>query len=148
MELMVDDDKAVDDLWALAVREENEGQRVWGAGRVLRLFHGTSWENACKIQREGFVPSSAGCLGPGVYLGREDKARRFALDRDRLKVSQGGLVAVLVQIKNLKFSVKGDDVHGTWRYEGFDYDACRTEYTSASEHMEWVILSPEQRSLQ
>lgn len=28
--------------------------------------------------KNGFKESSSGCLGPGIYFAREDKAERFA----------------------------------------------------------------------
>ena len=69
------DDAEDDRLYAFAVRSEG-GLRP--QHRTLKLFHGTSWENAKNIKREGkFNVSTDGCLGPGIYVGREDKARRY-----------------------------------------------------------------------
>ena len=101
---------------------------------ALILFHGTSWENAESIERDGFVPSEAGCLGPGIYVGRCDKALRFARDAARHGGMEGGLVKVRVTIRNPKF-VSSDDT--TWQDEG--HDACRADHTSRSEHMEWCV---------
>ena len=100
----------------------------------LWFFHGTSWENAEAIERDGFIPSEAGCLGPGVYIVRCDKALRFARDAGRHGGDEGGLVKVRVTIRNPKF-VSGDDE--TWQQEG--YDACRADHTSRSDHMEWCV---------
>ena len=62
-----DENESDDEMWALAVNSPSEGRRRWGAGRELKLFHGTSWENAQKIAREGFLVSevrqSLGALG-------------------------------------------------------------------------------------
>ena len=135
------DDEADDEMWALAMRLQGMAGKAFGEGRTLKLFHGTSWKNAQSIRSNGFQASREGRLGPGVYLGREDKARRFALDSDWHGGPDGGLVTVLVRIENPKF-IRGEDVEGRWRREG--YDACRTEYTLVSENMEWVILSPNQ----
>jgi len=134
------DDRADDEMWALAMRFQGRADNTFGL-RTLKLFHGTSWKNAQSIKRNGFQASTEGRLGPGIYLGREDKARRFALDSDWHGGPDGGLVTVLVRIENPKF-IRGEDVKGRWRREG--YDACRTEYTLVSENMEWVILSPNQ----
>ena len=46
--------------------------------RKLKLYHGTSLEAALRIESQGFQASATGCLGPGVYLARADKALRFA----------------------------------------------------------------------
>ena len=48
--------------------------------QYLKLYHGTSNENAISILQEGFAVSDTGQLGIGVYLAREDKAERFAVD--------------------------------------------------------------------
>ena len=66
------------------------------AWRTLKLYHGTSWEAAQIIQRDGFLPSSVGCLGRGVYAGHMPKALRFAQDGSRHGGSEGGLVECLV----------------------------------------------------
>ena len=105
----------------------------------LRFYHGTSWEAATKIAREGFKPSIDGCLGPGVYVGRRDKALRFAQDHARHGSSAGGLITTVVSFSRPKF-VAGDDCG--WQAEG--YDACRTDGTSLSSTMEWAIANPRQ----
>jgi hypothetical protein len=107
--------------------------------RTLKLFHGTRWDTAKIIRDQGFVPSVDGCLGPGIYLGREGKARRFAADGSRHGGEAGGLLAVIVRVENPKF-VTGNDTQ--WQEEG--YDACRTEFTSASSNMEWALRSADQ----
>jgi len=80
------------------------------------------------------VESSDGLLGPGIYLAREDKARRFAQDVDRHGSAQGGVVECLVTFHSPKY-VRSNDTD--WRYEG--HDACRADQTSGSKHMEWCI---------
>ena len=105
-----------------------------GNGQVLKLFHGTSWTNAQRIQRDGFIESSGGLLGPGIYVAREDKAMRFAQDNERHGGGAGGLVEVLVTMRNPKY-VRSNNT--SWRSEG--YDACRADETSLSRNMEWVI---------
>ena len=112
--------------------------RVCAPGPLV-FFHGTSWENASSIEHDGFVPSEAGCLGPGVYVGRCDKALRFARDAQRHGGEEGGLVKIRVTIRNPKFVSSDDD---TWQEAG--YDACRADHTSRSEHMEWCIADSAQ----
>ena len=61
-------------------RHEYYGPTRSCAPGALVFFHGTSWANAQSIRADGFIPSQAGCLGPGIYVGRCDKALRFARD--------------------------------------------------------------------
>jgi len=134
---LVADDKADDELYAFAVQQEGG---VRPQRRTFKFFHGTSWEKAQNIKREGtFKVSVDGCLGPGIYVGREDKARRFAREKRRHGGEAGGLLCVIIRVENPKFVIGNDR---TWQEEG--YDACRTEYTTFSDNMEWCIKSPEQ----
>ena len=104
-----------------------------------KFFHGTSWANARSISSNGFIPSTNGCLGYGVYVARQDKARRFAQQRALETGQLGGLVELLVTIYNPKYVLYNDV---SWQTE--HYDACRAEKTSASTNMEWCILRPSQ----
>ena len=106
---------------------------------MYKFYHGTSWERAEQINRTGFRASADGCLGPGVYVARRDKAERFAKDTARHGKCIGGMVEVLVTVRAPKF-VDYNDVN--WLSEG--YDACRAENTSASTNMEWCIGSASQ----
>ena len=72
------------------------------AVQQYKFFHGTTWPKADKIRRDGFIPSTDGCLGRGIYVAREDKATRFALLRAQETGQGGGLVEVLVSIRNPK----------------------------------------------
>jgi len=103
-----------------------------------RFFHGTTWENALNIQRNGFLPSANGCLGRGIYVAREDKATRFA-QQHVAGGNYGGLVELLVTFRNPKYVIVNDI---SWQDQG--YDACRAERTTASTNMEWCIKSPSQ----
>ena len=107
--------------------------------RTLKLYHGTSWDAAQSIKREGFMLSSHGCLGMGIYVGHLSKALRFAQDGARHGGPEGGLVECLVHFRTPKF-VSSDDQ--TWHDMGFD--ACRADHTSASTHMEWCLKDPSQ----
>lgn len=105
----------------------------------LKFFHGTTWENAVQIRGEGFIKSSDGCLGAGVYVCRQEKATKFARKRAQETGQDGGLITVLCSIRKPKFVNDNDD---TWQEEG--YDACRAEKTSVSPNMEWCIRDPSQ----
>eukprot|EP00035_Acanthoeca_spectabilis_P027482 m.466767 g.466767 ORF g.466767 m.466767 type:complete len:718 (+) comp25532_c0_seq1:3-2156(+) len=107
-----------------------------GRPETLKFYHGTSWAAAEAIQRNGFIASEAGCLGEGIYVARKDKALRFAQNGERHGGTHGGLIQLLVTIRNPKF-ITGEDRGGRWRVEG--HDACRTEQTSISPNMEWCI---------
>ena len=105
-----------------------------------RFFHGTTWLTAHQILKNGFIPSSGGCLGHGIYVAREEKATRFARMRaEETGEECGGLAELLVSVRNPKMVIHNDY---NWQDEG--YDACRAEQTSASTNMEWCILSPSQ----
>ena len=109
-------------------------------GQSLQFFHGTSWASARSIMAVGrFAESEDGCLGRGVYVAREDKARRFAEDRQRHGGRHGGLLTVIISFQRPKY-VEGNDT--TWQREG--YDACRTDATSASTNMEWCVADASQ----
>jgi len=103
------------------------------------LYHGTSWEVAQIIKREGFKPSVGGCLGAGTYVARADKASRFAATCSRHGGDAGAVVEVRITFARAKYVRYNDS---TWQAEGFD--ACRAERTSASEHPEWCLKSPSQ----
>lgn len=97
-------------------------------GNVRTLYHGTGWAAAQAIQRTGFLrpkcknidweaapPRAAvgDCrttchcqmLGYGVYLAREDKARRFAEMRHSFDPSGGALITVSVDLGYTKRAV-------------------------------------------
>ena len=109
--------------------------------QTFELYHGTSWENAQNILREGFKESSGGCLGRGIYVGREEKATRFAQNCERHGGAQGGLVRCRITVSNPKY-VKSDDPQGNWRTQG--HDAVRTDKTTMSNGPEWCLRDPRQ----
>eukprot|EP01052_Picozoa_sp_SAG31_P022361 SAG31_NODE_1775_length_7303_cov_2.409356_8_plen_306_part_00 len=112
-------------------------------GETYMFYHGTAWETAERILREGFKASTEGCLGPGIYVARREKAERFAKDHSRHSQAVGGLVEVLVTVKNPKFvEVNADWNDASWRAAG--HDACRAEFTTASTNMEWCIRDSSQ----
>ena len=103
------------------------------------MYHGTSWKNACDIERDGFEPSEDGMLGPGVYVARYEKAHKFACAFERHGGQTGGMIEVLIRFRYPKYVSYNDD---DWQADG--YDACRTDETSASTNMEWCVASPSQ----
>lgn len=111
-----------------------------GKPQTLKFFHGTSWNRAMDIGKGGFLPSSDGCLGRGIYVAQKDKATRFAENTYRNGGDGGGgLIEVLITFKNPKYVTSDDD---SWQRQG--YDACRAEHTSASTNMEWCVKSDRQ----
>uniref|UniRef100_A0A7S0G0X0 PARP catalytic domain-containing protein n=1 Tax=Pyrodinium bahamense TaxID=73915 RepID=A0A7S0G0X0_9DINO len=100
----------------------------------MTLYHGTSWQNAQGIQRNGFKPSSCGCLGAGVYFANRDKAVRYAKYR-----GEPTLVTADVTARVMK-RVCGNDY--SWQRDG--YDACHTTRTSASCEPEWCVKNASQ----
>ena len=103
------------------------------------LYHGTSAETAELIKREGFKPSTSGCLGPGVYVARADKASRFAADSARHGGVSGAVLKLRITFWNAKY-VRSDDV--SWQSQGFD--ACRADTTTRSGQPEWCLKDPRQ----
>jgi hypothetical protein len=116
------------------VPSNSDAGYVPAAPRILTLFHGTSWTSAQSIEHHSFIPSDGGGLGAGIYLGQRDTATRCAQDSARHQSSAGGLVEVLVTLRNPKY-VNTHDV--SWRSQG--YDACRADHISAPANMEWCI---------
>ena len=103
------------------------------------LYHGTSAETAELIKRDGFKPSTSGCLGPGVYVARADKASAFASDSGRHGGASGAVLKLRITFWNAKY-VRSDDV--AWQSQGFD--ACRADRTSRSGKPEWCLKDPRQ----
>ena len=105
--------------------------------RELRFYHGTSWSSAQLIMAQGFIASADGLLGPGVYVGQADKALKFAQNGIRHGGAAGGLIEVLVEIRNPKFVSSDEALDPQWREQG--YDACRADRTIVSPNMEWCV---------
>ena len=127
----------------LAKCVERREKKEWEAAhpfRVETLYHGTSWNIAAGIMTQGFIPSTAGRLGQGIYVAEYDKARRFAQDKSWHGGAGGcALLEVKITFRNPKY-VKSDD--DTWQRQGFD--ACRADRTSMSRNMEWCVKNKSQ----
>ena len=105
----------------------------------LVFFHGTSTDKARNILLHGFRSSPSGCLGPGVYVARDDKACRFAGNCKRHGGAAGARLKVRVNFYHPKY-VPYDDQG--WQAQG--YDACRAVRTSWSDKMEWCLKRADQ----
>jgi len=106
-------------------------------GSIQTLYHGTSVILADEIVKNGLKPSTAGCLGQGVYLSCLDKASNFALDAPFRQKGEGAVVfKVEVKVDNTKY-INGEDREGKWKQEG--YDSVCTSHTSFSRREEWCV---------
>ena len=83
-------------------------QRQQPETMTFDAYHGTSWENAQRIARDGFKPSADGRLGPGVYVADKEKATRFAKNL-RHGGENGVLIKSQVTVSNPKF-LKGAEL--------------------------------------
>lgn len=45
--------------------------------KKFKFYHGTTEDCAKKIAKNGFKKSLSGNLGPGVYVGRKEKASEY-----------------------------------------------------------------------
>ena len=79
-----------------------------GTSESHTLYHGTSWEIAQIIKREGFRPSSDGCLGPGTYVARAGwhfmscmprPRKRSVIDANRCFLGRQGLKVCRLVLK-------------------------------------------------
>lgn len=74
--------------------ETEEGRKNWGCfgrhvgecGEQVVMYHGTTRAAARSIWADGFVPSSYGMMGPGIYLSRDFA---WASDFARSKAAKG-----------------------------------------------------------
>mmetsp|Transcript_64770 Transcript_64770/g.146061 ORF Transcript_64770/g.146061 Transcript_64770/m.146061 type:complete len:206 (-) Transcript_64770:86-703(-) len=126
------------------------GASVLGRETTYKMYHGTSMTAARTVQEDGFVVSTEGELGPGVYFvdsDNIDKAKRFA--HDEFHRSQGterettsnqpAMLECEVRLRR-HLLVKGVDRAGSWRNSG--YDAAFTEKTEISGSTEWCVADP------
>jgi len=105
---------------------------------TFTAYHGTSWDNAKHIDRQGFKPSSTGLLGPGVYVVDEKdkaKAEKFAKNTKRHGGTDGVLIKSEVTVANPKYLKGGNAAAGAFA----GHDAIYTGHTTISPNPEWVI---------
>uniref|UniRef100_A0A673KMV7 Grass carp reovirus (GCRV)-induced gene 2l n=1 Tax=Sinocyclocheilus rhinocerous TaxID=307959 RepID=A0A673KMV7_9TELE len=100
-----------------------EDYKVPVEGKVYRMYHGTSRENAEKIKVSGFKQSSGGMLGPGVYLSRDlKKASRYPLD---LPENERVVLRVKVNVGRVKkIDYQGHPMQKTWHDQRYDTAWC------------------------
>jgi hypothetical protein len=87
-------------------------QQCGSEGKIVTMFHGTSEANAKSILLHGFVPSTGGLLGAGVYLSR-----------DVAKASNYGPAIVEAQVNVGRVAVINRKTHPlqkTWKVHGYD----------------------------
>ncbi|XP_049339096.1 LOW QUALITY PROTEIN: grass carp reovirus (GCRV)-induced gene 2q [Astyanax mexicanus] len=87
--------------------------------KYYTMYHGTTMEIARKIKRNGFVPSSDGMLGRGVYLSRSfDKAARYPLnDRSQPRA----VLKLKVRVGRVKrIDCQDHYMQKTWHDHGYD----------------------------
>eukprot|EP00418_Pyrodinium_bahamense_P003734 CAMPEP_0179016408 /NCGR_PEP_ID=MMETSP0796-20121207/3300_1 /TAXON_ID=73915 /ORGANISM="Pyrodinium bahamense, Strain pbaha01" /LENGTH=109 /DNA_ID=CAMNT_0020712089 /DNA_START=89 /DNA_END=418 /DNA_ORIENTATION=+ len=76
------------------------------------MYHGTSEASAKQIERFGFLRSSDGMLGAGVYVSRDvEKARKYGDVVLRLQVNVG-------RVKRINY--QGHPLQKTWHAAGYD----------------------------
>lgn len=87
--------------------------------RFYIMYHGTTWDNALKIQAGGFIPSVNGMLGPGVYLSRDfQKASRYPLYNRNQKLAVLKVNAQVGKVKRVDY--QGHPLQKTWHQHGYD----------------------------
>ena len=126
--------------------------------QVTALFHGTWRSNIAYILQHGLLCSRRGALGPGIYLGKYDKAFTFAI-RPRSSLSKSGkhtyianrlrqyastatdmcdtklvLLECDVILDNLE-TITSTHINKTKP----DFDLSRDAYTSAFKRPEWCV---------
>lgn len=89
------------------------------AGRVYTMFHGAHLTNAMAIINNGFVPSTKGMLGPGVYVSRNiDKAKCYPLNTDKKDKVVFKLRVRVGKVK--KIDCDNHPLQISWHSNGYD----------------------------
>jgi hypothetical protein len=106
---------------------------------LVRLFHGTSSENARSISIFGWRLSNSGRLGPGIYFTVQDAASAIA--RYRGHEDNGSVIEVEIDVGHMK-ALEGyqDDFNGAWYSQG--YHTCKTlhpAWCGVPEFPEWCV---------
>ncbi|TSO57291.1 hypothetical protein Baya_10429 [Bagarius yarrelli] len=122
---MEDDDENYDpryfsglEFWERETGMEDLSQR-YVEHQVFIMYHGTTMANALKIQLEGFVPSTDGMLGRGVYLSRDIK-KASAYPKNAGAESRA-VIQVKVQVGLVrKIWYQGHPLQKTWHMHGYD----------------------------
>jgi hypothetical protein len=96
-------------------------------------YHGTTAAAARSILNSGLNESDDGQMGAGRYLADQEKAERFARQRDG---SGGVVLRCSFTTRNPKYVTSSSDA-GNWRAQG--YDAVHAERTGMSTNPEWCV---------
>ncbi len=104
---------------------------------TCRLFHGTRYENADSILRDGLRESSEGRLGKGVYFTTKKWAHRIAAQKGNgTKIC---VIEVEVDLGNLKkLDGQEEDRTGNWSRHSPHHISCRTM------HPPWSAVTQKQ----
>ncbi|KAK2900690.1 hypothetical protein Q8A67_008805 [Cirrhinus molitorella] len=95
------------------------GMQQYPGRRTYIMYHGTTMENALRIQSEGFRRSSDGMLGPGVYVSRsKDKASRYPLNATGQQLA---ILKLSIRVGKVKrIDCQGHRLQKTWHQNGYD----------------------------
>ncbi|KAM9447074.1 uncharacterized protein Hap1MRO34_023526 [Clarias gariepinus] len=98
----------------LEIRQDQYGQAAY------IMYHGTTFQNANNIIWNGFVQSTDGMLGPGVYVSRSfQKAAAYPIT---LPPGEARVILQLrVQVGNvIRIDYQGHPLQKTWHQAGYD----------------------------
>lgn len=141
------------------------GVRVVDINQRVILWHGTSTSNLMKMfginstvlnqdsikamkkaaKGVNLLPSRAGLLGQGFYLGLLDKAKNFAMAAQSRGLGGGKPVILIIYAKLGRVAfLHGDDRSGSWHEYA---DTAFVTHTSMSTKPEWCVKDPSQLSV-
>ena len=97
-------------------------------------WHGTSYESAKNIEKNGFIPSLSGLLGKGVYVST-DRSKALCFAQSKTK-------GVLIKVKVNPGKVIKDptsNLMSSWHENGYDtaYIPASSSTTQRTEHCIW-----------
>ncbi|CAK9030619.1 unnamed protein product [Durusdinium trenchii] len=95
-------------------KSSTSAKRDWSSfgGRQMTMYHGTSARNAQAIAADGFIPSTGGMLGSGVYL---------SADRNKAACYGDTIIEVEVRLgKTKKITSQSDSMRTSWSSAGYD----------------------------
>uniref|UniRef100_A0A3B1K180 PARP catalytic domain-containing protein n=1 Tax=Astyanax mexicanus TaxID=7994 RepID=A0A3B1K180_ASTMX len=88
--------------------------------QIYTMYHGTTLSNALPIARNGFIPSSGGMLGPGVYVSRSFY-KACAYPQFLPPNDKGVVLKIRVRVgKVKKINYHGHPIQFTWHQHGYD----------------------------
>ncbi|NP_001232919.1 grass carp reovirus (GCRV)-induced gene 2q isoform X1 [Danio rerio] len=103
------------------------GIQKYPGQRSYIMYHGTTMAKALQIQRQGFMRSADGMLGPGVYVSRsKEKASRYPLNETTKRLLTGehcplAILKLSVRVGKVKrIDCQGHPLQKTWHQHGYD----------------------------